>query len=81
MIERPRLREVGAMDPELTNSPIVEELDEDADALIQQAPEEPVCYYNGQSFRNDELVISGTTMLRCYRGVWVEAGPADPANP
>lgn len=81
MIDRPRLREVGAMDPELPNSPILEELDEDADALIQQAPEEPFCQFNGETFPNDELVISGTTVLRCYRGVWVEAGPADPTNP
>lgn len=37
--------DVGAADPELNTSPIVEESD-DAEVLRQQVPGEPVCYFN-----------------------------------
>jgi hypothetical protein len=78
---RPRLPEVGALDPELRNSPIAEELDEDADTLMQQVPGEPVCYFNGRSFAHGRYVTSGSQVLRCRYGVWVDAGSADRDNP
>lgn len=76
-----RLPQVGAMDPELRNSPFVDELDEDMEVVRQQVPGEPVCYFNGQAFANDELVLSGSRVLRCRYGVWIDIGSADPANP
>jgi len=81
MTVQPRLPEVGAMDPTLRNSPIAEELDEEADTLRQQVPGEPQCYFNGQGYSNGEFVNSGGQVLRCWYGVWVESGSADPDNP
>ncbi len=75
------IRNVGAMDPELQNSPIAEELDEESDTLQQQVPGEPVCYFNGRAFPNGEYVRSGGMLLKCRYGVWIECGPADPRNP
>jgi hypothetical protein len=78
---RPRLPEVGALDPELRNSPIAQEHDEDADTVSQQVPGEPVCYFNGRSFAHGRYIRSGGQVLRCRYGVWVDAGSADPDNP
>jgi hypothetical protein len=78
---RPRLQEVGALDPELRNSPIAQEHDEDADTVSQQVPGEPVCYFNGRSFAHGRYVSSGGQVLRCRYGVWIDAGSADPDNP
>lgn len=75
------LPQVGAMDPELENSPIAQELEEDSDTIRQQVPGEPVCYFNGSAFAHDEYVNSGTQVLKCRYGVWVEVGSADPGNP
>lgn len=73
--------EVGAPDPELRNSPIAEEMDEDYEVMRQEVPGEPVCYFNGEAFKNGSYVRSGTTLLRCDYGLWVSAGPGDPDNP
>jgi len=74
-------QQVGAMDPELLNSPVAEEFDEDSDTILQLVPGEAVCHFNGQAFAHDEYVTSGSQVLRCRYGVWVEAGSADPDNP
>jgi hypothetical protein len=73
--------QVGAQDPELRNSPIAEEEDEDTDTVRQQVPGEPVCWYNGGEYRHGDYVASGSQVLRCAYGVWVEAGSTDPRNP
>ena len=73
--------QVGAQDPELPNSPIAEEVDEDTDVVRQQVPGEPVCYFNGAEYPHGTYVASGTTVLQCSYGVWIESGSADPANP
>ena len=73
--------QVGAQDPELLNSPIAEEVDEDTDVVRQQVPGEPVCYFNGAEYPHGTYVASGTTVLQCSYGVWIESGSADPANP
>ena len=78
---RPRLHEVGALDPELRNSPIAQEQDEDADTVSQQVPGNPVCYFNGRAFEHGRYVSSGGQVLRCRYGVWIDAGAADPDNP
>ena len=78
---RPKLHEVGAMDPELRNSPIAQEQDEDADTVSQQVPGQPVCYFNGRSFEHGRYISSGGQVLRCRYGVWIDAGSADPDNP
>jgi hypothetical protein len=73
--------QVGAPDPELTNSPFAEETDEDYEVLRLAAPEEPACYFNGVSYRHDSYVCSGSTLLRCDYGIWVRMGSCDPDNP
>lgn len=80
MITEPNVPIVGAMDPELRNSPIAEEFDEESDTVLQQTPGAPVCYFNGHEFANDEYVRSGSQLLKCRYGVWVEAGSSDPQN-
>ena len=80
-MNRPALPSVGAMDPELRNSPVAQELDEEIETLRQQVPGDQVCYYNGQSYPHGEYVESGGQVLKCVYGVWVEAGPADRHNP
>jgi hypothetical protein len=72
-----RTQQVGAQDPERKNSPIAWETDEDTEALREAVPEEPVCYFNDRAY----AVGTGDALLRCDRGLWVPAGPADPSNP
>ena len=81
MTTSPGLHKVGAMDPELRNSPIADEFDEDADTVRLQVPGEPVCFFNGRAFSNGEYVNSGGQVLKCRYGVWVDAGSADRDNP
>jgi hypothetical protein len=75
------LPQVGAPDPELRNSPIAEEEDFDTDVVRQQVPGEPVCWFNGSEYPHGTFVASGSLVLKCSYGVWVEAGSADPTNP
>jgi hypothetical protein len=75
------IQDVGAQDPELRNSPIAEEALELDPTLSQEAPENSFCYFNGERFQDGTVVRSGTTMLRCERGVWFPSGPGDPDNP
>ncbi len=74
-------RNVGAIDPELRTSPVAEQITEELDTVQLEAPEDTVCYFNGQQFRNGDYVRSGTTVLECRQGIWVEIGPSDPRNP
>lgn len=81
MMDSIYVAQVGAPDPELRTSPILEEADEDYDAAGQQLPEDAVCYFNGDAYRDGDYVRSGTELLHCVRGSWIEQGPGDPANP
>lgn len=72
---------VGAPDPELKNSPIALETDEEAQLLRLEVPGEPVCYFNNQGYKNGAHIYSSGVLLRCDYGVWVRVGPADPDNP
>ena len=72
---------VGAQDDELKNSPIAWESDEDSEALREQEPGEPVCFFNSQAYDHDTVVKCGTTLLRCDHGIWFQAGSSDPDNP
>ena len=76
-----RIAQVGAQDPELRNSPIADEEDEDTDVVRQQVPGEPVCYFNGSVYRSGDFVKSGSQVLKCHYGVWVDEGSSDPTNP
>lgn len=63
---------VGAPDPELKTSPILEEYDEDAPVMVQEYDELPICWYNGEVYASGAMVRSGDgSLLRCEKGVWV----------
>ena len=79
--EHSSLPQVGAPDPELRNSPIADEEDEDTDVVRQQVPGAAVCYFNGAEFAHGTYVASGSQALRCSYGVWIDSGSADPSNP
>jgi hypothetical protein len=70
MTERPP--QVGAPDPELETSPILE--DEELDETEPKGTA-GVCYFNGVSYRIGQYVLSGHEVLRCEAsGVWVPQG-------
>ena len=73
--------QVGAQDPELKNSPIAEEGDDETEVLKQEMPGEAVCFFNNQSYSNDSIVCSGSALLRCDYGIWVREGSCDTDNP
>jgi len=75
------IRNVGAIDPELKTSPVAEEHLEESDTLRLEVPGGAVCYFNNEVFKTGDVVRSGTMLLECRDGIWVEAGPADPKNP
>ena len=73
---------VGAPNPELKTSPILEPMDEEVEVLAQEVEGLEVCYFNGQSFDSGDYVCSGTgALLRCENGMWAEVGSCDPDNP
>jgi hypothetical protein len=73
---------VGAPDPELKNSPIMEEMDEEYPFMGQEYEDLPACYFNNVSYAVGTYVCSGSgELLRCENGVWVCEGSCDPDNP
>ena len=73
---------VGAPDPELKTSPILDEGDEDYDVLAQEVEDLPGCYFNDVSYADGSYVCSGTSnLLHCSKGIWVIQGTCDPDNP
>ncbi len=73
---------VGGQDPELKNSPITgEDEDELDEAPFDEASADAVCYFNDESFAAGSIVRSGSLMLRCEFGVWVPISGSDPDNP
>ena len=70
---------VGAPDPELKTSPILEEYDEDAPVLAQEIDDLPVCWYNGETYPSGAMVWTGDgSLLRCEKGVWVRQDLPEP---
>lgn len=65
------MNELGAQDPELKNSPIAWELDEEIETLRGAVAGDALCYYNGHSYDHGTTVRGGEAVLRCDRGVWV----------
>jgi len=70
------LPQLGAPDPELKNSPIV---DEDEEPSLDLELETGVCYFNNVAYPLGQYVLSGSEVLRCSnRGVWVRSGERAP---
>jgi hypothetical protein len=66
--EEPEIIQVGPMDPNKENSPIVEE------APPEEAESKEMCYLNGIAYREGAHVCSGGILLRCHWGTWGRAG-------
>ena len=74
------IADLGAQDPERMNSPVAWESDEDSEALREVVPEIPACHFNDQSYSHGTVIRSGTVLLRCEHGIWVQARPSDPTD-
>jgi hypothetical protein len=74
-----KIKDLGAPDPELKNSPVAWEGEEDTETLRASVPAEPECFFNSRAYANGTVVRSGSTLLRCDLGIWVPA--TDPENP
>ena len=71
------LPKVGAPDPTLRTSPILEGIDEDVS--IDAEIETGVCYFNNVPYAIGAYVQSGDELLKCEdRGVWVREGERRP---
>lgn len=67
-----QLSQVGAPDPELDTSPIIDEYDE---ISLDLELESGACYFNNVSYPIGQYVLSGSELLHCEeRGVWVRRG-------
>ena len=82
MTTHPNPISVGAPDPELRTSPIMEEMDEDHEVLAQETTEEAnTCYFNNVAYPSGDFVCTGSgELLRCEQGMWVQVGTCDPDN-
>ena len=71
-----RLPQVGAPDPELKNSLILDEFEHDEQAGPRDIEvEQAVCYFNGVEYSIGAYVQSGSEILQCAgRGVWMRKG-------
>ena len=74
------LPQLGAPDPELRNSPIIDESEYDEHAASPDLEiEKGACYFNGEAFAIGRYVKSGSEVLFCTgRGVWVRQGEKRP---
>jgi hypothetical protein len=73
--------QLGAQDPERRNSPVAWEGDEDTETLRESVPDEAICFFNDLAYRDGAVVQSGSTVLRCDRGVWLPTATAANAKP
>jgi hypothetical protein len=71
--------QVGTADPERKNSPIQTDPEQSFELLREQVGDEAAgCYFNDVEYPEEALIMSGSTRLRCERGIWVEAGTEVP---
>lgn len=69
--------QVGAPDPELKTSPILDDTEDDVPDGAEL--EAGVCYFNDAVYPLGAYVLSGDELLRCERrGVWVREGELRP---
>jgi hypothetical protein len=69
--------DLGVPMPELKNSPIILDINDEREIIETEIPEERACYFNGDCYPHDSYIKSGNTVLRCDRGAWVEAKTPD----
>lgn len=74
--------QVGAADPERRNSPIQSDAEQSFELVREQVGDEAAgCYFNDILYAEGSDLLSGSTYLRCERGIWVEAGTPLPLSP
>jgi hypothetical protein len=75
-LKDPSPPQVGAPDPELKNSPIIDESEFDEHAASPDLElEEGACWFNGEAYPIGATVLSGSEVLECTeRGVWLSKG-------
>lgn len=74
--------QVGAPDPKRRNSPIQTDPAQSLELMREQVGDEAAgCYFNDLCYAEGGFVLSGSTYLRCERGIWVEAGSTAPLSP
>jgi hypothetical protein len=67
--------QVGAADPERRNSPIQSDPEQSFELVREEVGDEAAgCYFNDVLYAEGGHVKSGSTFLRCERGVWFEVG-------
>jgi hypothetical protein len=82
MAELEHAAQVGAADPERRNSPIQTDPNQSFELMREQIGDEAAgCYFNDVLYSEGGHVLSGSTYLRCERGIWVEAGTNLPLSP
>ncbi|RPI46655.1 MAG: hypothetical protein EHM59_06895 [Betaproteobacteria bacterium] len=70
------MNNVGAPDPELKTSPI---LDAEEQETLDAELEAGACYFNGVTYPIGAYVLSGDEVLHCVeRGVWIRQGEMEP---
>ena len=68
--------DVGAPDPELKTSPI---LDESEEPSLDMDLEADACYFNNVAYPIGQYVRSGSELLHCEeRGLWIRKGEMRP---
>ena len=67
--------QLGTPDPERRNSPVQTDPGQSFELLREQVGDEAAgCYFNDVQYAEGALIMSGSTRLRCERGIWIEAG-------
>ena len=65
--------QVGAAGPERRNSPVQTDPEQSFELLREQLGDEAAgCYFNDHYYAEGSQVLSGSTCLRCERGIWRE---------
>lgn len=72
---------VGTQVPELKNSPIADDTDDEIYVVGQEVEEQPICYYNNKSYDNGSYVNTGNEVLLCNNGLWVYQSSSDSDKP
>ncbi|MFT6985805.1 MAG: hypothetical protein ACJAT7_001625 [Psychromonas sp.] len=81
MTQLKSIPDLGAQVPEMKNSPIADECEEEFDVVRQEVEELPCCYFNNVSYPNGSYVQSGTSVLVCRNGLWVYQSNSDLDKP
>ncbi|MDE2296121.1 MAG: hypothetical protein KGL36_11800 [Gammaproteobacteria bacterium] len=64
--------QVDAIDPERKNSPVLDDPEQSFELLREQVGDDAEgCYFNDVRYPDGTIVASGSTHLRCERGIWV----------